>query len=283
MSRADFVRVAFAASLADHARSARSAANVTPQVPSEAERADYRAWVLDMARGQPLRSPPAGFRALPTETEHVVVLREEPDAKHGAGLLALRREGSQPILVEAPHTFFEQGTLPLALMAFERLNARALVLNTIHRGGVSKDRGRKRRARSGKSPCDTAHNPHLLFSVAHDALVAADRSALTIQLHGFDGHQAPDADVVVSAARSSASPQPVAAALRAVVGANRVRIYPDDVAVLGGTTNVQARISRAVGAPFLHLELSKSLRERLRADPALAQQFVDALAKGIRA
>ncbi len=40
-----------------------------------------------------------------------------------------------PLIVEAPHTFFDRGTLPVALAIFEAQRARALILNTSHRYG----------------------------------------------------------------------------------------------------------------------------------------------------
>ena len=41
----------------------------------------------------------------------------------------------------------------------------------------------------------------------------------------------------------------------------------------GGTTNVEAKYNRAKGACFVHLELSETLRIRLKNDSALMTQF----------
>jgi hypothetical protein len=73
----------------------------------------------------------------------------------------------------------------------------------------------------------------------------------------------------------------MARALSGVLGNDRVRIYPDQIRVLGGTTNVQAQDSRRLRSAFYHLELSASLRGRLTSDKALTLRLVQALGAGV--
>jgi hypothetical protein len=237
-----------------------------PPIPSEA--LAYAIWVRTAAEaardGAPLEGEcPPGFRleVLPA-APHLWLLSEEEDARRGAGVVILRRGRAASALVEAPHTFFDRGTLPIALTAFESCGARALVVNTVHRFRMP--------ARSA----DVAHAELSFFLLAHEALLEAFPGLPCIQLHGFSEDRAPGASVILSAAGSGAAVP--AKSLRAVVG-EEVRVYPDEIRKLGGMTNVEARASRRAGAPFLHVEIARGLRDRLTADEDLARRFVHAL------
>ncbi|HEW97644.1 MAG: hypothetical protein DRR16_12640 [Candidatus Parabeggiatoa sp. nov. 3] len=53
-----------------------------------------------------------------------------------------------------------------------------------------------------------------------------------------------------------------------------VRIYPNEISELGGTTNSNAKDLRERGFnSFRHIELSKPLREELRNDKAVRQKL----------
>ena len=85
---------------------------------------------------------------------------------------------------------------------------------------------------------------------------------------------------IVSGGRAAlATPrsQVVAERLRGALGVE-VALFPTDIGRLGGTTNVQARASLARGAAeFVHIEMSRALREQLRRDPAARERFAAAL------
>lgn len=256
--------------------------------PTAAELGAFADWVAateQAIRGGREPAPaPHGFEAerLPVGSAIYWLLAERREHRRGAGAVLLAADPrATPLLVEAPHTYFDAGTLPIALGIFTELNARALLINTVHRalGGDptldEDDEARAEVARSRRAPADLAHAHPSFYLTAHQVLTTA--GALTVQLHGYRDGAAGSAHVVVSAAGSRAPTKGVAAALRELWPGDAVASYPEQVRVLGGTTNVQARESRRLGAPFLHLELSRSTRQALTADPGLLRRFARAL------
>jgi hypothetical protein len=249
-----------------------------PPMPDE-ERA-YSAWVQAVARAAiagetPAVTPPPGF-ALERIVD-VWLLSETPDMRRGAGAIALRIGRAAPVLVQAPHTFFDMGTLPVALDAFDGGRCRALLINTVHRyaSGRGEAGGTDGDEDANDAVSDVAHAPASFFLAGHRALLAAEAGAWTVQLHGFADDRAPGVDVILSASVTTAPLGPVAARARAVLG-DSVRLYPDEIRVLGALKNVEASASRAAGAPFLHVEMSRALRDRLGSDEALRRRAASA-------
>ena len=72
-----------------------------------------------------------------------------------------------------------------------------------------------------------------------------------------------------------------AATLQASIG-KEVLLYPDQVNVLGATTNVQANeLKGMAGARFLHVELSAQQRTELREKPEVLELFGRGLLGGV--
>ena len=221
---------------------------------------------------------PPGFRLL--ELPGVAdLLAEEAAQKRGAGVLVLRSGEAQPWLLEVPHSFFDEGTLEIGLSAFVWRRARALLINTVHRYRALATAAADESPDSDdddSSPSDVAHAESSFYLTAHQACVDALGEVGVVQLHGFSDASAPKADLVLSAAGSRADPAPIARALERAAGI-RVAVYPTDIRKLGGTRNVEAHYSISIGRPFLHVEMSKSLRRQLTTDPDQLRRFVDAL------
>jgi hypothetical protein len=273
-------------SLAEHLARARRGRGVRFVAPSAAEEQIYASWTELVSRAAfsgrlPTTAAPEGFAGFLAERGTLWVLAEEPDRKRGAGTIVLNPSSSVRVLVEAPHTFFDRNTLDVALTVFRTLGARALIVNTLHRGSGASEDDRVGLSLSGKSEADAAHAEHTFFLAAHRALVKEDPALTTLQLHGFRDDAVPGVDIVVSAARTRGNAKVLADALRSVLEAERVRAYPDDVRKLGGTTNIEAAASHELGSQLFHLEMSASLRNRLAEDTALAERFAKALGEGV--
>jgi hypothetical protein len=263
---------------------------VTP--PDEAEERAFQAWVaatVTVAAGAQAKggSPPAppGF-ALTKIPELGVWLLSEDSRRRGAGAIVLRVGAASPLLVEAPHTFFDQGTLPIAVTFFNVLRARALLVSTAHRYGGKpappgdEEEGQGEGGAAGKRrpppPSDVAHAERSFFLAAHKALLEALPRPLTVQLHGYQDTSAPDVSAILSAAGTGAGLPALLDPLRAALPEDTIRAYPSEIRKLGGESNVQARASFQSGAPFYHIELSRSLRDRLIADAALRRRVATA-------
>jgi hypothetical protein len=213
----------------------------------------------------------------------VWVLREAHERRAGDGFYVFR-PGGRSLCVQAPHTFFDQGTGEIALSVFAQTKAACLFVNTVHRYA---------RSTTPDHPADVAHANQTMFRSATegllDALRLSDRPSVRpsvrlsiLQVHGFTARRAIPADVlaIISDGTSRPDPQAAASRLRAALQARlspgRVFLFGRDTRELGATTNVEGVLARKAGAAFVHVELSESLRERLRT------QATDLFAEAIR-
>ncbi len=286
------------------------------RAPSADEERAYAAWVRDALvsateRKEPPSKAPEGFSL--RVMGDVWILEEARKKKRGAGAVIIRTGRAKPILVEAPHTFFDKGTLPIALAVFDAQAGRALLINTVHRY-IDKPKPTEAAGKTGddkpndtddekaaenddkgadldddKAPdpdenddpdahfeivaSDVAHAENSFFLVAHRELVALIHDNVTVQLHGFRDEKVPDVGVIVSAAKSAGNADGLAQRLGQALPEATVRAYPKEVKTLGGTTNVQARASREMGASFFHIEIARSLRDKLSDDKTLRARF----------
>jgi hypothetical protein len=257
------------------------------QAPNEGQRGPFQRWVAHLVTSAesgnlPVLPAPAGFTGKFVDGGRVWLLAEDESAtKTGAGAYALRPDATNELVIQAPHTFFDQGTLPLALTLFDQLDARVLMINTLHRGGSAageeSEDERLERARSGKEDADLAHQTNSYYQVAHHVFGAQWPQARFVQLHGFRDEKLPGVSVVVSAANTRLDALPVVRALNNGLGAGTARLFPEEVGQLGGIINEQARACKDAGWQFLHLEISASLRQRMERQPAVREQFAQAL------
>jgi hypothetical protein len=200
----------------------------------------------------------------------VWTLHEPAGVRMGGGLYAFRPRGkAHPLCIQAPHTFFDQGTGDIALALFARLPADCLFVNTVHRYSVAADSS----ATADAHPADVAHAAATWFAAANQG--ALDVAPFTIvQVHGFGA--GPEARslhdvraIVADGQKTRAADAPAVrlrAALAARLGAGKVRLYGVDADELGATTNVEGKAARQAGAIFLHVEMSADTRRALGAD-----------------
>jgi hypothetical protein len=218
----------------------------------------------------------AGFELLAARDQagELWIVREPDGQRAGAGFFALRPGGSA-VCLQAPHTFYDEGTGDIALALFARLRAGGLFFNTVHRYAPPDP---------PDHPADVAHAEATHFAAANQGLLEV--AAWTIvQVHGFGEKQGlGDVKAVVAdgvSTRPADAPAPrLRAALAGHLGKGSVRLYGVDADVLGATTNVEGKAARRAGAPFLHIELSGATRRALVRD---AVPLADALAEVLRA
>ena len=199
----------------------------------------------------------------------LLIVREADHAKQGRGFFVFRRDLAPPARADVllvPHGFKDEMTRDIGLGLFQQGSFSAAAWNTVprsyERNGVSVD-------------ADMAHLPGTWFTAFALAMARAWPTGQTLQIHGFDqgkrkSDAAAGADMILSnGTRTAASPlrrqqQCLSSAL-----ARPVLLYSDSMRELGGTTNVQGAALREVGYPgFIHMELSRPLRQMLRDDEA---------------
>lgn len=187
-----------------------------------------------------------------------LVIREVAGGLRGNGVYVMRCGTAAPLAVEAPHSYFDLNTGPLAYKVFRQTKARWLLSNSVHRYS-----GRKLEVMTDDThPADMAHNPTGLFQAVHQGVLAALPTVLFVQLHGFDSSWR-DADVVLSDGR--VEPQVWSAALAAEWTGHSLRtvVFGRQFQGLGAMTNVQAQAANSAGGRFLHIELDLELRREL--------------------
>ena len=131
---------------------------------------------------------------------------------------------------------------------------------------------------------DLARRRDSLFVALTRAFATARPQGRLIQIHGFgNGKRNTQAGATAAAIVSSGSDwstRPVTMIARCLqtVIEGPVRVYPYEVAELGATKNVQGQILRSHGHDgFVHLELNRPTRERLRSNAAQLARLADCL------
>lgn len=198
------------------------------------------------------------------------ILREVPEQRRGRGFFALRTGAKLPIALQAPHSFFDTHTRQITRKLFQESQVTAAAWNTVHR---------KR--------SDLAHTRDSHFSAFTRAFITAVARPLVVQLHGFAPAKrrspaAGSADMIISGGTRLPPPwaRQAAAAWAQQFAYGAVRFFPFEVDELGGTTNAQGEIVRAAGRDgFLHFELSRSLRRRLREEASVRAGFLQGLSR----
>ena len=251
-------------------------------IPSETERAEFSSLLavllgpLDRASAEG-QARAVGYRLddVP-EVPGAVLLRELPTRRRGGGAYLIRPGSASRLVVQAPHTFFDEGTLPLACELFQRAGAAALFIDTAHRYKAAEPDER------GDHPADVAHARDSLFQAATVGAINQVVGLTVAQIHGFAPRESGAAIVLSTGASELLAPLTtrVRAALSPIVSGPVLR-FPDECRELGATTNAQGAIVRAAGGRFLHLEMSAALRQTLLDDAALRARYLDALARSL--
>lgn len=178
-----------------------------------------------------------------------------PDQGDGWGVIIADRSAPITQIIEVPHPRFDINTEVVGLAAFRECPGSVLIMA-----------GSRREA--ADSAGDVAHNAASMFNVF--ATSAAERRLTQFQLHGFADDSVPDTDVVVStgsAASSSAQSRRLADALEDS-GMAVCRAWVRRCG-LEGTTNVQGQAAAATKSPFVHVEMSYTIRASARSRAAV--------------
>ncbi|MGE3297250.1 MAG: hypothetical protein AB7I68_07830 [Porticoccaceae bacterium] len=211
-----------------------------------------------------------GFESLATREGGIWVLRERADRRRGRGFYAVRTGAGAPILLQAPHQYYDAHTGVIARQLLLESDAIAAAWNTAPRYQTETS--------------DLVHIQNSYFHAQSRAFAALHPDGRILQLHGFSvGKRTSAAGRGAAAIVSSGTrtPSPAAAALAACLSSRlgiRALLYPRDVQELGATRNtLAADLRRRNFAGFLHLELSQALRHRLMNDAAARQVLIQCL------
>ncbi|SEK44463.1 hypothetical protein [Halomonas daqiaonensis] len=225
----------------------------------------FRHWLaaddrLEAARGVAISGVEIpGFEPVALSQPGVVVLTEKEDERRGRGFFAARTHGGAPLLIQAPHQYYDLRTGSIARQLFLESDAMAAAWNTTHRyhGDDS----------------DLVHIPDSYLHALSRAFAEVHPEGRILQLHGFSrakrkSRAGREADAILS--DGSRKPPKALARLADCLSKRldiRALLYPRDVRELGATTNTLAADLRNRGFEgFVHLELDSDLRKRLVGD-----------------
>lgn len=183
----------------------------------------------------------------------------------GPGGLFVHRSGAADLVIEAPHPLADWATEEVAADLFSQTSAAVLLVAGAHRSAGAGD------------SADVAHREDTVFHALH---MAASESRVTVQVHGFADTTAPGFDVVLS---NGGPPS----ALTALVNAAMQKSFESCLwtpattgacAALSARSNAQARHARRTNREFIHVELSRSVREA----PGARREAIALLASALR-
>ncbi|HPF57828.1 MAG TPA: hypothetical protein P5149_03260 [Candidatus Competibacteraceae bacterium] len=216
-----------------------------------------------------------------TEQGHVfTVVRERPDQRWGRGFYTFAaRSASRPVL-QAPHALSDKFTGLIALRLFAQGQFAAGAWSTAPRRYQNED--------DETVDADLAHLPESHLLAFSKAAAFSQPASAILQLHGFAAEKRKtEAGRTAGAIISAGQSQPTRAAEQTAhclggVITEPVLLYPIQIGELGGTANQIGQTLRALGSSaFVHIELVRSVREQLRVNAALRDQFGGCLA-GVR-
>ncbi len=197
----------------------------------------------------------------------IVVLTERPDNRNGRGLFAARMEGGAPLMIQAPHQYYDLRTGTIARHLFLESPAVAAAWNTFHR--------------YHRNDSDLVHIPDSYLHALSRAFADLYSEGRILQLHGFSraNRETPAgrrAEAILSDG-SDYPPENLARLTECLSQSLGIRalLYPRDVRELGATTNTLAADLRRRGFDgFVHLELDPGLRKRLASDAGARKLLV---------
>ena len=222
----------------------------------------------ELLAGAPAEILPVDFERRATELGLNIQFQPGVVLLHGdGGVFAVRLGDPEipPLILQAPHAWYDLKTGRISGALFDAGVSRALFLNGGHRfGGVKGDDPR----------FDLAHRYDTLFQAATVGAAQGLIDPMVVQLHGFGPQTSPAAAVI---SRGSAL-EPMSVQEQAVEDLSRLfmvlgPVRPgEDAPLLAARSNAQSQVL-AGQARFLHLELSKQARRNLTQDPELLAAF----------
>lgn len=181
------------------------------------------------------------------------IAREASGFNRGWGLYIVYMKAPslyRNLMIEVPHIGYDEFTEKIGVRSFIQAYAGFLLIAGAHRNANS------------NAVADVAHTEQCVFHVVHKTWCT--NTSTTVQIHGFAETSA-GRELYPQIILSSGTPEGSSAVTKMshVLSQNGLTVgifdgtkYTD----LGGTTNVQGRYARSVGAKFIHMEIARAVR-----------------------
>jgi hypothetical protein len=176
-----------------------------------------------------------------------VLLVNEPGSERAWGMYIVDLSAAVRLAIEVPHPNSDLRSEEMGLALFRRVPGSVLLVAGAHRNAAGK-------------AADVAHREDSIFHVV--ATDFASRGRSQVQLHGFDDASLPARDVVVSTSTGQAGEVAEDTALRLErAGLAVCPAWREECGRLEGTRNAQGRAAAQFGSPYLHVEVSRTVRD----------------------
>ncbi len=206
------------------------------------------------------------------------VLHERPDQKLGRGLYIFSPDSNSKSLLMAPHGQKDVGTGYITFRIFQDNDFAAAAFNTVPRYRDDTD--------GVRLEYDLGKLPNSYFAALSRAFATTFPHGKVLQLHGFavdkrSSSEGAEAGLILSGGTETVR-QDILVLQECLqqLFSEKVLVYPRDVRELGGTTNITGKILRHAGHNgFVHVEMNREIRDRLRKNRSLRQPFGSCLEK----
>jgi hypothetical protein len=215
--------------------------------PEPAERRRLLAALRSLEAGEP--SDTLGFTmrtGTDRETGRRFGLAVNPPGERAWGWYLVDLSAPLRLAIEVPHPNSDLRTEEIGLALYQAVPGSVLLVAGTHR-------------RAADDAGDVAHRADSMFhAVARDL---AERGLPQVQLHGFHNDNLPDTDAVISPGAGDAGPAVRRAADQIADDFQVCRSWRQDCGRLEGTTNEQGRDAARQGTTFVHVEISRNVRD----------------------
>jgi len=215
--------------------------------PGPAERRRLLLALHALEAGRPAHAP--GFTVRTgndEETGRPFGLLVNPPGERAWGWYLVDRSAPPRLVIEVPHPNSDLHTEEVGLALYRSVPGSVLLVAGAHR-------------KAGDGAADVAHHADSMFQAVASDL--AGRGLPQVQLHGFHDDNLPDSDVVVSPGASEPGGYVRRVADQLAEDFQVCRSWRQDCGRLEGTTNVQGRDAAERGTPFVHVEISRTIRD----------------------
>lgn len=179
-----------------------------------------------------------------------LIIQEKEDKRRGRGLYVVR-PGGKAFFLQAPHHPSDTYTGLITAIMFEENSFLVGAWSTAHRNCV-----------------DVAHVQSSYFNAMTKAYAQHAAGASILQLHAFDGASRDMSTSYIMSSTLKTPPEAFLTKAKCLKDATQPEfigaVFPTDVAILGGTTNENARLFRSISSGiFVHLETNFNFRKTL--------------------
>lgn len=233
--------------------------------PNPNDLSKAKALFYDIFKSPQAKPNEESWNSLGFEVEKIgkfLVIKEKKDAQSGKGVYAFNTTQPTDSIVQAPHHISDKYTGTIARQLLAEGKVFAMARNTINRRKVNYT--------------DTDES---FFNAFTEAYAMAFPKGKIIQLHGFDtdSHDT-ESDIILS--NTTKVPPPSFSQFEKCLQklSVKVSLYPDAVH-LGGTKNTGANkfLKLARDGFFIHIEMSETLREKLKTKKDYRSTFIQCL------